>query len=63
MANSGKQVKDALGRNAVIVNGVAVDQSANGQPSAVFNKHTALHGKYLMVKLGKKKHHLFVLAN
>jgi tyrosyl-tRNA synthetase len=63
MANSGKQVKDALGRAAVIINGVAVEQSANAEPASVLNRDAALHGKYLMVKLGKKKHHLFVLAD
>ena len=62
MANSGKQVKDALGRAAVIVNGVAVEPSANAEPASVLNANAAMHGKYLMVKLGKKKHHLFVLA-
>jgi len=62
MANSGKQVKDALGRAAVLVNGSPVDASSNACPEAVFNTDAAKYGQYFMVKLGKKKHHLFRLV-
>ncbi len=59
MAPSGKQVKDALQRNAVIVNGKqhGVDDIMNA--TGVFSDESALFGKYFLVKLGKKKHHLF----
>ncbi len=59
MANSGKQVKDALGRSAVLVNGSVVDASQNPNPASVFSDENAKHESYFMVKLGKKKHHLF----
>lgn len=59
MANSGKQVKDALGRSAVLVNGNVVDASQNPDPAGLFCAANAKHDCYFMVKLGKKKHHLF----
>ncbi|WP_226665084.1 tyrosine--tRNA ligase [Microbulbifer aggregans] len=63
MAPSGKPVKDALGRNAVLVNGDAVGMESNGDPSAVFSAERALHGRFYIVRLGKKKYHLFYRAN
>ncbi|MGH1432748.1 MAG: tyrosine--tRNA ligase [Neptuniibacter sp.] len=59
MAPGGKQVKDALQRNAVIVNGVAHGMEDNMNALGVFAAENALFGKYFLVKLGKKKHHLF----
>ncbi|WP_420599113.1 tyrosine--tRNA ligase [Neptuniibacter sp.] len=59
MAPGGKQVKDALQRNAVIVNGVAHGMEDNMNALGVFAAKNALFGKYFLVKLGKKKHHLF----
>ncbi|WP_261843765.1 tyrosine--tRNA ligase [Aliamphritea ceti] len=57
---TGKQIKDALQRSAVIVNGKAVGMDDNANADAIFSKENAFHGKYFMVKLGKKKHHLFL---
>jgi len=57
----GKQVKDALGRNAVLVNGVAYGMDALMQGADIFADDKALFGRFFMVKLGKKKHHLFEL--
>lgn len=59
MAGSGKQVKDALQRNAVVVNGEAIGLESNGQPAAVFSADKALFGRFYLVRLGKKKYHLF----
>jgi len=59
MAPGGKQVKDALQRNAVIVNGTAHGMGDNMNALSVFAAENALFGKYFLVKLGKKKHHLF----
>ncbi|QKX17106.1 tyrosine--tRNA ligase [Microbulbifer sp. YPW1] len=59
MAPSGKPVKDALGRNAVLVNGITVGMDANADPAAVFTADKALHGRFFIVRLGKKKYHLF----
>ncbi|GMG85680.1 tyrosine--tRNA ligase [Biformimicrobium ophioploci] len=60
MAASGKQVKDALGRNAVLVNGDAIGMDANADPASAFTAERALFGRYFVVRLGKKKYQLFV---
>ncbi|WP_300428213.1 tyrosine--tRNA ligase [uncultured Thalassolituus sp.] len=57
----GKQVKDALGRNAVFVNGTPYGMDALMQGVDIFADDKALFGRFFMVKLGKKKHHLFEL--
>ncbi|GAB3281772.1 tyrosine--tRNA ligase [Parahaliea aestuarii] len=62
MATSGKQVKDALGRNAVLVNNEPVGWEANAAPAKVFAADRALFGRYFLVRLGKKKYHLFELV-
>jgi tyrosyl-tRNA synthetase len=62
MVNSGKQVKDALGRGAVLVNGHALGDSDNMNPAAVFAPDRATFGRFFLVRLGKKKYHLFELA-
>ena len=59
MASSGKQVKDALGRNAVTVNNRAVGWEENGDVPACFAAAEALFGRFYLVRLGKKKYHLF----
>ncbi len=59
MAASGKQVKDALQRNSVFVNGIAYGMDANMQVPEVFSVGSAMHEKYFVVRLGKKKYHLF----
>ena len=61
MAASGKQVKDALGRSAVTFNGVAVSWEQNAQVPACLDTARALFGRYFLVRLGKKKYHLFEL--
>ncbi|MBB5212931.1 tyrosine--tRNA ligase [Microbulbifer hydrolyticus] len=63
MAPSGKPVKDALGRNAVLVNGVGVGMESNGEPASVFSADKALHERFFIVRLGKKKYHLFCAPN
>jgi tyrosyl-tRNA synthetase len=57
----GKQVKDALGRSAVVINGTAYGMDALMAGPDIFIKDKALYGRFFMVKLGKKKHHLFEL--
>jgi tyrosyl-tRNA synthetase len=61
MANSGKQIKDALQRDAVIVNDRACGMADNMSGNDIFSAEAGLFGKYFLVKLGKKKHHLFYL--
>ncbi|TDG11557.1 tyrosine--tRNA ligase [Seongchinamella unica] len=62
MAASGKQVKDALGRNAVTINSRPVGWEANADVSGCFDPEAALYGRYYLVKLGKKKYHLFEIG-
>ena len=59
LSGSGKQVKDALGRNAVTVNDRTLGLADNGQASACFAAAEASFGRFYLVKLGKKKYHLF----
>ncbi len=59
LATSGKQIKDALGRQALFINGKAKSMADNMHLLKCFSKDQALHGKFFMVKMGKKKHHLF----
>ena len=59
LAKNGKQVKDALTRNAVIVNGHAVGAESNMQSAEVFAKDKAKYGRFFVVRLGKKSYHLF----
>ncbi|MFT6476319.1 MAG: tyrosyl-tRNA synthetase [Zhongshania aliphaticivorans] len=57
---AGKQIKDALGRNAVQVNGVAVGLADNMAAESVFAAPNALFDKYYVIKLGKKKYQMLV---
>lgn len=62
MVNSGKQVKDALARNSVLINGVAVGAEDNMRGAECFSPQHALHGGYYIVRLGKKKYHLITFS-
>tara|TARA_R110001592_G_scaffold356278_1_gene657746 strand:- start:633 stop:1943 length:1311 start_codon:yes stop_codon:yes gene_type:complete len=62
LVNAGREVKDALGRNAVLINGVAKGSADNMNVVECFAVEHALFGRFFMVKLGKKKHHLFELT-
>nr|WP_320136164.1 tyrosine--tRNA ligase [uncultured Amphritea sp.] len=59
LAASGKQIKDALQRNAVIVNGVEKGMDDNMKAAEIFTAANGIYGRFFLVKLGKKKHHLF----
>ena len=61
MVKSGKQIKDALGRQAIFINGVACSMEDNMSPEDCFATDKAKHGTYYLIKLGKKKYHLFYL--
>ncbi|MEQ9393762.1 tyrosine--tRNA ligase [Haliea sp.] len=61
MAASGKQVKDALGRKAVFVNGRALGWEDNERVAQCLDRSLALHGRFFLARLGKKKYHLFEL--
>ncbi|HUH36902.1 MAG TPA: tyrosine--tRNA ligase [Spongiibacteraceae bacterium] len=59
LAASGKQVKDALARDAVHINGQPVGADSNLDAGACFAVERALFGRYFLARLGKKKWHLF----
>ena len=56
----GAQIKDALQRSAVVVNGRALTLDDNMQAAGVFAPEHARFAGYYLVRMGKKKHHLFV---
>lgn len=59
MAASGKQVKDALARQAVTVNDRILGLQDNADVAGCFARPNALFNRYYLVRLGKKKYHLF----
>ena len=59
MVKSGKQVKDALGNNAVFINGEARGAADNMNLAGCFAVEKAMYGRFFLVKLGKKNHFLF----
>lgn len=59
MASSGKQIKDALGRNAVEINGASCSMDDNMRVAKIFERASSLHDRYFLVRQGKKKYHLF----
>ena len=62
MVKAGREVKDALGRHSVFVNGIPQGNSDNMKAREIFSKEKALHGRFFLVRLGKKKYHLFKSA-
>lgn len=58
---AGKQIKDALSRRAVVVNEIDAGIDDNMNAGEVFGADRSRFGKYFLVKVGKKKHHLFYL--
>ena len=61
MVKAGREVKDALGRNSVFVNGIAKGAEDNMNSAEIFAPRQALFGRFFLVRLGKKKYHLFEL--
>jgi tyrosyl-tRNA synthetase len=59
LAASGKQVKDALAAQAVLLNGCVLGIDDNMNLPDCFAAERALHGRFYIVRLGKKKYHLF----
>lgn len=62
MVKASREAKDALGRNAVLINGQAVGMDDNMRTLECFAPGRALYGRFFLVKLGKKKNHLFELS-
>ncbi|MBT5332043.1 MAG: tyrosine--tRNA ligase [Porticoccaceae bacterium] len=61
LAKNGSQAKDALKRNAVLVNGKAIGLDQNMDAQQIFTEEHSLQGNYFVVRLGKKSYHLFKL--
>lgn len=55
---AGKQIKDALAREAVLVNGQAVAGGPTVTCEEALQPEQALHGRFYLVRFGKKKYHL-----
>lgn len=62
VASTGKQIKDALGRQAVFVNGNPCGMDDNLQVPKVFAPEKAFFGRFYLSRLGKKKYHLFEIV-
>jgi len=62
MASSGKQVKDALGRQAVVVNDEVLSFENNRDVAACLASEKAFFGRFYLVRLGKKKYHLLEIC-
>lgn len=62
LAGSGKQVKDALQRKALLVNGDAFGADDNMNGAVIFSAVNAKYENYFLVRLGKKKYALLTLA-
>jgi tyrosyl-tRNA synthetase len=59
LAASGKQIKDALARSAVFINGATKTGDDNMQSAACFAQANAFFNRFYLVRVGKKKYHLF----
>lgn len=62
LATSGKQIKDALQRSAVFINGAVKTWDHNMQAQECFASDGAFFGRFYLAKVGKKKYHLFEVA-
>lgn len=59
MVKAGREVKDALSRSAVLINGEPKSAEDNMKAEQCFEQTGALYGRFFLVRLGKKKNHLF----
>ena len=55
-------MKDALGRKAVLVNNRETSWDDNSSVPEVFGADRAVWNRFYLVKLGKKKYHLFEMS-
>ena len=59
MAKAGREVKDALARDSVFVNGQSKGAQDNMNTAFIFASEQSLYGRFFLVRLGKKKYHIF----
>ena len=62
LAKAGREIKDALARNAVFINQVSCGSADNLNATSCFAKERALFGRFFLVKVGKKKNYLFEIS-
>ncbi len=62
MASSGKQVKDALIKSAVTINGFVASIDDVMMSNITFGIERAYFDRFYLIRLGKKKYHLFEVA-
>lgn len=62
LAASGKQVKDALAAQGVLLNGHVLGAESNMTLGESFARDRALHGRFYVLRLGKKKYQLFEIV-
>ena len=55
---AGKQIKDALAREAILVNGQPVTGGPTVTCEEALAPQRALHSRFFLVRFGKKKYHL-----
>ncbi len=63
MVKAGREVKDALGRRAVFVNGKDFGVEDNTGAAEIFAPSNGLFNRFFLVKLGKKKNHLIEVSH
>ncbi len=56
IAASGKQVKDALGNAAIVINAKPVDEVSAIDLSKVFVAASSIYGRYFLLRMGKKRY-------
>ena len=62
MAATGRQVRDALGRGAVLINGQPLGVDDNTRTAVLLVSSRALAGRFFLLRFGKKHHHLLELG-
>jgi tyrosyl-tRNA synthetase len=62
MVKAGREVKDALARSAVFINGRALGAEDNAKGAENFAPESALFKRFFLVRVGKKKNHLIELC-
>jgi tyrosyl-tRNA synthetase len=60
VAQSGKQVKDALSRGSISINGKVCTSESSLLAAEYFSKGQTLFGRYFLLRFGKKSHHIFL---
>ena len=61
LGKNGKQVKDALSRKAILINGREVGVDANMDAETLFSTDKALHERWFIIKMGKKSYHMLLI--